>query len=295
MPSLTTNFSLNKPLVNSATDQDLWGGYLNDNEDTVDAALKTARDFVTRSISGADTATSSDRNKLILCNASGAALTPVLPSAATVASGFEIAYKKTDSSGNSVTVTRAAAETIDGATTYVLSGQYDSVCLVSDGTNWHVKAYKTTPTSVASASDTVAGIVELSTTAEVQSGASSALAVTPAGLLAALGFSEYYESAETAITLGTQVAFTHVLGSIPKLVIGELVCKTTDRGYAVDDRIPFFCNLNSGGSNGIMISYNATQVIFTPGSSNISVLNQDTGALGSITTASWRVVLRAWA
>lgn len=294
MPSLTTNFSLNKPLVNSATDQDLWGGYLNDNEDTVDAALKTARDFVTRSISGADTATSADRNKLILCNASGAALTPVLPSAATVAAGFEIAYKKTDSSGNSVTVTRAAAETIDGATTYVLSGQYDSVCLVSDGSNWHVKAYKTTPTSVASASTSVQGIVQLATTADVQGGSSSSLGITPSGLLAALGFSEYYESAETAITLGTQVAFTHALGAIPRLVIGELVCKTTDDGYAVDDRIPFLSNLNSGGNQGIMFSYNATQIMFTPGSSNISVLNQDTGVISTITTASWRVVLRAW-
>lgn len=39
MPNLTTNFSFNKPLVNDATDEDLWGGYLNDNWDSVDGIL----------------------------------------------------------------------------------------------------------------------------------------------------------------------------------------------------------------------------------------------------------------
>lgn len=39
MPNLTSNFSFNKPLVNDATDEDLWGGYLNDNWDDVDNIL----------------------------------------------------------------------------------------------------------------------------------------------------------------------------------------------------------------------------------------------------------------
>lgn len=42
MPNLTTNLSLNKPLVNNATDEDLWGGYLNDNMDTLDSQAVTA-------------------------------------------------------------------------------------------------------------------------------------------------------------------------------------------------------------------------------------------------------------
>lgn len=43
MPSYTTNYNLNKPLVNDPTDQDLWGGYLNDNMDTIDAALESVK------------------------------------------------------------------------------------------------------------------------------------------------------------------------------------------------------------------------------------------------------------
>lgn len=39
MPTQTTNFSLDKPLVNNATDQDLWGGYLNSGLDTIDSVM----------------------------------------------------------------------------------------------------------------------------------------------------------------------------------------------------------------------------------------------------------------
>lgn len=39
MPNLTTNFSLNKPLVNNATDADSWGGQLNDNSDDLDEII----------------------------------------------------------------------------------------------------------------------------------------------------------------------------------------------------------------------------------------------------------------
>ena len=39
MPTTTTNFSLNKPLVNDAVDEDLWGGQLNTNMDSIDDRL----------------------------------------------------------------------------------------------------------------------------------------------------------------------------------------------------------------------------------------------------------------
>jgi len=39
MPNTTTNFSFNKPLVNDAVDEDLWGGQLNDNWDSIDGIL----------------------------------------------------------------------------------------------------------------------------------------------------------------------------------------------------------------------------------------------------------------
>ncbi len=39
MPTTTTNFSLKKPLVNDAIDEDLWGAQLNTNMDTIDERL----------------------------------------------------------------------------------------------------------------------------------------------------------------------------------------------------------------------------------------------------------------
>jgi len=39
MPTPTTNFAFNKPLVNDPIDEDIWGGQLNDNWDSVDAIL----------------------------------------------------------------------------------------------------------------------------------------------------------------------------------------------------------------------------------------------------------------
>lgn len=53
MPTYTTNYHLAKPLVNSAVDQDLWGGELNDDMDTIDTTMKSLQDQVTAAITAA--------------------------------------------------------------------------------------------------------------------------------------------------------------------------------------------------------------------------------------------------
>ncbi len=53
-------------------------------------------------------------------------------------SGRIYRIKKTDSGGNAVTVDGSGAETIDGATTNVLSSQYDVIEIQCDGSNWHI-------------------------------------------------------------------------------------------------------------------------------------------------------------
>lgn len=52
MSTTTTNYALIKPAVNNATDQDLWGTYLNTNLDTIDTQLKTNADAIA-AVSGA--------------------------------------------------------------------------------------------------------------------------------------------------------------------------------------------------------------------------------------------------
>jgi hypothetical protein len=39
MPNSTTNYSFNLPLVNNATDADLWGGQLNSNWTSLDTTF----------------------------------------------------------------------------------------------------------------------------------------------------------------------------------------------------------------------------------------------------------------
>lgn len=72
-------------------------------------------------------------------NASGGAVTIALPAAASN-NGKVLVIKKTDSSGNAVTVDGNASETIDGATTLSLAAQYDTALIICDGSNWHILA-----------------------------------------------------------------------------------------------------------------------------------------------------------
>ena len=88
-----------------------------------------------RSVSATTTALYTDDT--ILVDATGAARTVNLP-AATNQTGKRYTIKKIDASVNAVTVDPSGAETVDGAATYPLVVQYQSVTCQSDGTTWWV-------------------------------------------------------------------------------------------------------------------------------------------------------------
>lgn len=73
------------------------------------------------------------------CDATGGAIALTIPTAGADDSRILI-VKKSDSSANAVTVTAAGSDTIDGASTFVLSNQYDFVILINDedGDIWNV-------------------------------------------------------------------------------------------------------------------------------------------------------------
>jgi len=77
------------------------------------------------------------KNNVALCDCTSNNITINLPAAST-ASGLQYHIKKIDSSANTVTVDGNGAETIDGATTKTISTQYDSITIVSDGSNWFI-------------------------------------------------------------------------------------------------------------------------------------------------------------
>jgi hypothetical protein len=74
---------------------------------------------------------------VVLADASSAAFTITLPNVAgAVEQRFYV--KKVDSSVNAVTVSGNGADTIDGQGTQVISIQYDSLTLFSNGTEWFI-------------------------------------------------------------------------------------------------------------------------------------------------------------
>ena len=80
---------------------------------------------------------------VLLVNASGGNITITLPDSAEVAvakneMGKLFYIKKVDASANTVTIDPYSTQTIDGAGTYVINTQYDSVTIVSDGSNYHI-------------------------------------------------------------------------------------------------------------------------------------------------------------
>lgn len=81
--------------------------------------------------------TATGRDRTILVDTTAGARTITLPAAAGV-KHLRITIKKTDSSGNAVTIDGDGSETIDGATTQSLASQYDAMTVQSDGSNWHI-------------------------------------------------------------------------------------------------------------------------------------------------------------
>lgn len=87
------------------------------------------------------TLTASNQRQLIDVNATAGVITITLPSATTVGSGWAIQIRKSDSSANLVTISRAGSDTINGATTLSLAVQHQSLILFSlGGTSWGVVA-----------------------------------------------------------------------------------------------------------------------------------------------------------
>lgn len=73
----------------------------------------------------------------VRCDATGGIFNVTLPDA-TLYTGQVFIIKKIDAVANTVTVNTTSSQTIDGATTYSLSTQYQTVRVQSNGANWNI-------------------------------------------------------------------------------------------------------------------------------------------------------------
>lgn len=98
------------------------------------AELRPAKIVVTKTITGNDLLTLDDA--VVLVDTTGGAVTVDLPAAASALN--KVFYIKKIAGANDVTVDANGAELIDDSTTYVISVLFESVTIVSDGTQWWV-------------------------------------------------------------------------------------------------------------------------------------------------------------
>ncbi|CAN7599868.1 hypothetical protein LJR234_004637 [Mesorhizobium amorphae] len=115
----------------------------------------------------------------------------------------------------------------------------------------------------------------------------------------ALPFQTAFESAQQTITSGGSLTLAHGLGAQPKLYLAVLQCTTANIGYSIGDEVA----LNPGAGSqdlaltqGISIVPDATNINVRFGTSSppFRIVRKDTGAFADITSASWRLVARAW-
>lgn len=105
----------------------------------------------------------------------------------------------------------------------------------------------------------------------------SLLALVPAVPLAAVYVSP--------VSGYSTVTYSHSLGGVPDLVIGEAICISADQGYSVGDIVAARSSL----------WWNATQVGFTINAgTNYEIQNKSTGSTATLDKTKWNLKVRCW-
>lgn len=106
------------------------------------------------------------------------------------------------------------------------------------------------------------------------------------GVSTTVALTDSFESSELSVLdVSGSDEVSHGLGSVPKIFQVVLRCKTTDRGYAAGDEV--IVTDHSVYSNSTVIGFTQNP--------NFSITNKDGSTSGYITTANWKLVLRAFA
>ena len=93
--------------------------------------------FITTTVTGNTTLSETDINRIILVNAASGNVVIIPPVAADVGNRFIFYVKKIDATANTVTINPPGSTAIDGALTFTLSTQYESVAIFTDGIQWY--------------------------------------------------------------------------------------------------------------------------------------------------------------
>lgn len=202
--------------------------------------------------------------------------------------------------------------------------------LVRDATDSKVKRMAASGLTalVDSASETVAGTIEIATAAETTTGTDDVRAITPLKLTTFApatatpdtgadsvifldatdsklkkgtfpSGTTYYTSADQTITSAGSLTLAHGLGARPKGYTTFLVCVTGEAGYSAGDVVvvnPHEQDSAGASSRGTSLTVDATNINVRFGSAAgaFAILNKGTGAGGTLTNGNWSWRIIAW-
>jgi hypothetical protein len=107
--------------------------------------------------------------------------------------------------------------------------------------------------------------------------------------------SGYFQSSDQTITAAGALTIAHGLGTTPLLISGLLKNNSAELGYAVGEVTPALSEPSN--SRGVSITADTTNIYIKYGSAanSFPIVNKSNGTAGTITNASWRFLVRAWA
>lgn len=111
-------------------------------------------------------------------------------------------------------------------------------------------------------------------------------------------FSSSFTSADQAITPAGSLTLAHSLGAAPKFLRFTLICQTGELGYTAGDEADIQLGYTLGGNEGLSVVCDATNVNIRIGSASpspLAIVNKTSGVVAGITTANWKLRVRAWA
>lgn len=178
------------------------------------------------------------------------------------------------------------------STAYVVAQAFASALPAQAG-----NAGKWITTNGATASWSVPNFQTAATAAEIRTGTDTTKVVTAGNMLAALGVSNYVQTADQVITQAGGLTIAHGLGRVPLLVTPFLRNITAEFNYVVGDIIPANPVIPGGTGPAIIITCDATNIYVRYNNSATVFIagNKTTGTNSAATNANWNLFLRAWA
>lgn len=212
--------------------------------------------------------------------------TQTLTAAATLGDGWFIDYIV--DSGVTVVFDPNSSETIDGASTKSVVGPAQGR-IFCNGTLFRTQGF------IPEATEAARGTIEIATQAEILSGSSNVLAMTPGRFRGSMLISGGFQSTDQTITNAGALTLAHGLGVVPKIIQVALVCQTGELGYTAGDVVFINAHTISYNNNyGQVVVPDATNLNIRFGSAGYVIMNKGTGAQAVMTNGNWKARFYAW-